>query len=267
MVKAKPLSNRQRKRAKKAAPKPARGGRTGAVQAVAAQAEPKGVAAREAVRDEALQRERERVGAAAACGEISRDEAETLLQTETVGGTEMVHVAGRGRHGELRGGTGLRMSGRDGLVMLHKSGALTNQLVRAGLAFRLIHQSVETALGSCLGRAGEGGAARDWSQLSIAVTPEGELKLMQSATDLHRAHVVARLNQIERAVFGLPDIEGRVWLPSPDGHELEALRRIAGEGQTLRDLAGASGHARERAKAALVRALTAVAGVLRITGQ
>ena len=262
MVKSKPLSNRQRKAQRKGAPKARRVG-NGAPHSMAVQAEPRGVAAREAVRDEVIRREEARLSASVACGELAGDEL-VMVRADQVGAADMIAVD---RRGDRIAGTGLRLSTRDGLVMLHKSGALTDALVKGGLAFRLIHQSVEAALGSCLGRVGEGRGARDWSQLSIALNAEGELKLMQSAADLHRAYVVARLNQIERAVFGLPDVTGHVWLPHPEGNELSALRRIAGEGQTLRDVAGSSGHAREVAKAALVRALTVVAGVLRITGQ
>lgn len=261
MAKPKPLSNRQRKAQRKTAPKSARGARSSVSASVAA--EPRGVVAREAVREEVIGREVNRLSAAVACGDLAAEDA-LGVKVDMVGGADMVAVD---RRGDRVAGAGLRLSSRDGLVMLHRSGTLTDALAKGGLAFRLIHQSVEAALGSCLGRVGEGRGARDWSQLAIAVNSEGELELMQSAADLHRAYVVARLNQIERAVFGLPDITGRVWLENPDGHELGVLRRIAGEGHTVREVAGASGHAREVAKAALVRALTVVAGVLRITGQ
>ncbi|HEX5264947.1 MAG TPA: hypothetical protein VFW13_15560 [Phenylobacterium sp.] len=265
MGKGQALSKRQRKAQRKATPKASR--HVKPVATPAALVEPRGIAAREAVKDDLMSREKGRVHALVAAGDLSAEEAAVELRTDIVAGSDMVHVAGHSRWAERRGGTGVRLQGRDGLAMLHKSGALTDQLVRAGLAYRLIHESVETALGSCLGRVGEGRGARDWSRLSIAATPEGELRLIQSAADLHRAYVVARLNQIERAVFGLADPDGKVWLTTPDGRELEALRRIAGEGQTLREVAGASGHAREATKAALARALGAVAGVLRITGQ
>jgi hypothetical protein len=52
-----------------------------------------------------------------------------------------------------------------------------------------------------------------------------------------------------------------------DGRELHALRMIAGEGHTVREVAGSSGFARAATTAALVRALEAIALTLRITGQ
>jgi hypothetical protein len=258
MVRSKPLSNRQRKAASKAVPKAARAARGGS-PSVTVRSEPKGVAAQVAVRDEVVGREMARLAAGG---------AEDLdMKVESVGGEDMVHVSGAGRHGERRGGAGLRLCSRDGLLMLHRSGALTDDQVKAGLAFRLCYELAETALGSCLGRVGEGRGGRDWSQLSVAVTAEGELALLTSATDLHRAYVIARLNQIERAVYGLADPEGRVWLAKPDGRELGALRQIAGEGLTVRNVAGGSGHARAATVAALGRALSAIASLLRITGQ
>lgn len=244
----------QRRRLSPAKPRGARG----APHTVAVHGEPRGVAAREAVRDEIVGREIARLAAAG--------EADVDLKVEPVTGEDMVHVSGSGRHGERRGGSGIRLQSRDGLLALHKSGALTEDQVKAGLAFRLCYELAETALGSCLGRVGEGRGARDWSQLSIAMNAEGELALLTSATDLHRAYVIARLNQIERAVYGLADLDGQVWLTDPDGRELSALRQIAGEGSTVNSIAGTSGHARAATKAALVRALKATAGVLRITG-
>ncbi len=158
-----------------------------------------------------------------------------------------------------------RVKTRDGLATLAESGGLTDIQVRAGLAYRLCYELVRDSLGSCLGRAGEGRGVRDWSQLSIAEDERGELKLMLSAAELHRAYVITRLNQLERAVFGLPDADGRVWLAEPKGDELGALRRIAGEGHTLNAIAGRGAQSRETTKAALVCALDVIARVLRIT--
>lgn len=265
MVKSKPLSNRQRKIAKKAKPKAARSIRAAAVRKAAVASTPKaGTAARVAVRDEAMDRERDRLDAAIAVGDLSREEADAEFGlVGHVGGADMIAIDERG---ERRAGSGMRLQSRDGLAALHKSGALTDIQVKAGLAYRLCYEIGEQALGSCLGRVGEGRGARDWSQLSIAKTAEGELSLIRSAADLQRAYAVARLNQMERAVFGLADIDGRVWVAQPDGHELGALRQVAGEGSTINSLCGSSGHARAVTKAALLRALDAIAGVLRITG-
>lgn len=260
---AKKLTTRQRARKaqRRAHPVPARSARA---PTPTVRAEPKGVAAREAVRDDVLARERGRLLAAVAAGDLLAGDIDGDVVLEQVTGAEMVAVD---RRGDRQARTGIRVKGRDGIAMLHKSKALTDELAKAAMAFRICYELGEQALGSCLGRVGEGRGARDWSQLSIGTTAEGELTLMQSAADLHRAYVIARLNQLERAVFGLPDVNGKVWLANPDGRELSALRHIAGEGKTVREVAGCSGHARAATVEALVRALMAVAGVLRITGQ
>lgn len=261
------LSNRQRKQARKAAPKAGRRVRSPAQGPSIAAAEPRGTAAREAVRDQVAERQVRQhldIVVALAIGNISAAEAKAEFEVEPYAGADMVrHV----RRGDREGGSGLRVRDLDGLVALHKSKALTDAQFEAGRAYRVCYQQVEKALGSCLGRVGEGRGTRDWSQLAIATDAEGELVLLTSAADLHRAYVTMRLNQIERAVFGLPDPRGVVWLANPDGRELAALRRIAGDGQSLRDVAGASGHAREATKNALSRALDATARLLRITGQ
>jgi hypothetical protein len=142
-----------------------------------------------------------------------------------------------------RGGF-IRASNRDGLASLHRSGSLTDGQAKAGLAFRLCYQASLSGLGSCLGKAGEG-------------TGGGRISgLASSAAELHRAYLLARLNQMERAV-GAALVDGR---------ELHALRLIGGDGKTVHELAGNSGHARDAYKAALVRALDAIATALRITG-
>lgn len=139
----------------------------------------------------------------------------------------------------------VRASNRDGLVSLHKSCTLTDDQAKAGFAFRLCYEASAKGLGSSLGNAGEGGGA---SRKIVG--------LARSATELHRAYLLARLNQMERAVAAV----------LVDGRELHALRLVAGEGKTVYELAGNSGHARDAYKAALVRALDAIARGLRITG-
>jgi len=142
-------------------------------------------------------------------------------------------------------GVPFRAGGRDGLVALHKSRTLTDAEAKAGLAFRMAYQAATQGLGSCLGRAGEGGGGTKLAGL------------VRSAAELQRAYLLVRLNQMERAV-------GEAMT---DGRELHALRMIAGEGHTVREVAGSSGFARAATTAALVRALEAIAVALRITGQ
>lgn len=250
----------QLKAKRRAFPVPPRHGRS-AGPMMATPAEPKGIAAQQAVRDEVLGRERGRLGALVAVGEISREDMAAELSIESHAGADMASVDHRG---ERQMTAGLRMRGRDGLAALHKSGALTDDQVTAGLAYRLCYELAEQSLGSCLGRVGEGRGARDWSQLSIAVTPQGEFELMRSAMDLHRTFVLTKLNQIERAVFGLADPDGRVWLANPTGRELSALRQVAGEGCSIREAVGAGGKASVAFRDALVRALDATARLLRI---
>lgn len=142
-------------------------------------------------------------------------------------------------------GVPFRAGGRDGLVALHKTKTLTDAEAKAGLAFRLAYQAATQGLGSCLGRAGEGGGSRTMAGLA------------RSAAELQRAYLLARLNQMERAVAAV----------LVDGREMHALRMIAGEGHTVREVAGSSGFARAATTAALVRALEAIASELRIAGQ
>lgn len=139
----------------------------------------------------------------------------------------------------------IRASNRDGVGLLYRTKTLSEAQTKAALAFRMAYVASKASLRSCLGKAGEGGGG-------------GKLGgLVRSAADLQRAYLMARLNQMERAV-------GEVMV---DGRELHALRMIAGEGQTVREVAGASGHARAATVAALVRSLDAIAKALRITGQ
>lgn len=217
MARSSPLSKRQRRAQRKTTPKAARVTPVFGV-VVKAAVEPRGQALREAVADRVEAVERCRLGGEA---------AKVLTSTE------------RGLEGYVRA------TSRDGLTALYHSTALTPVQVKAGLAFRMCYEAAGKGLGSGLGNAGEGGGSRKVAALG------------RSAAELHRAYVLARLNQMERAV-GAELVDGR---------ELHALRMIAGEGHTVREVAGSSGHARAATTAALARALDAIARALRITGQ
>ncbi|EDX81456.1 hypothetical protein BBAL3_2613 [Brevundimonas sp. BAL3] len=128
----------------------------------------------------------------------------------------------------------VRLKSRDGLVSLHTSGSLDDDEVRAGLAYRMCWEAASAGLKSSManGERVSGGARGD-------------------ALDIKRAYLMARLNQMERAVGAIMQ----------DGRELLALRLIAGEGRTLTSLAS-GGNAKVAQLAALRRALAAVASVL-----
>lgn len=133
----------------------------------------------------------------------------------------------------------LRLKTRDGLLSLLSSGSLSGELGQAGLAFRHCFEASQADLQSVLGNPNPGadrGERRHGDREPAA---------------LRRALILARLNQMERAVDAA----------SRDGRELLALRLIAGEGRTLSSLAS-GGNAKVAYLAALVRALEAVRAVI-----
>lgn len=132
-----------------------------------------------------------------------------------------------------------RRKSRDGLGSLAQSGAISAGEHRAGLAYRHCYEVQAAGLRSNLGNAQGGGG----------VTPVGFSLPGQAA--LHRAYVMARLTQMDRAVAGA----------MTDGREVAVLRLVAGEGRTLTSIA-AGGNAKVANLAALKRALAAVAKVL-----
>lgn len=254
MPRAKPLSNRQRDLQRKAKPKEGR--RLAAVRTAGPPAEPKGAAIASAVREQVKARIRNQVGVAVASGEMTEAEAKRALKVESCQVEGQVFYDPQRR--TVRQAAAIRAPGDDGIVALRSSGALTLRLERAALAYRLCYEASGRGLGSCLGSAGEGRRVRDWSELQIAIDKEdGKLVHACSAMELLQRYVMTRLDQLERAVRDA----------SVDGRELRALEEIAGMGRSVREVAGASGHARAATTQALVRALEAIAGVLRITGQ
>lgn len=143
----------------------------------------------------------------------------------------------------------------DGIGLLVDSGGLTALQAKAALAFRLSYEGCAPTLGSCLGRAGEGRGARAWGDNPFYVNDEGNVAIIKGAISLHRAHLMVQLNKMERAVAEI----------LVDGRELHVLRLVAGEGQTLRQVAGGGGRAAVAYRDALVRALDAIVSALRIT--
>lgn len=245
MPRVKSTSNRQRKLQTKAAPKAVRtdaaqskalASRMQVASGVVAQQEVRqGIEAQQALRTQvALDQD---VAAGLVVGRLGPVNLKAKVEAE--------HGVGLMRDRTLPG-VPFQAGGRDGIELLFKSKTLTANDVRTALAFRLAYHAASTGVGSCLGRAGEGGG--------------GSRKMAgfaRSAVELQRAYLLARLNQMERAV-------GEALL---DGRELHALRMIAGEGHTVREVAGSSGAQRAYVTAALVRALEAIATALRITGQ
>lgn len=137
----------------------------------------------------------------------------------------------------------LRLKTRDGLMSLHSSGSLNDGEVEAGLAYRLCVEHAGAGLRSALAQT-EGGGGRSHGGFG----PRDKAALM-------RAYLMARLNQMERAVDATAE----------DGRELLALRLIAGDGRTLTSIV-AAGNAKLAYLAALRRALAAVASVMPVKG-
>ncbi|WP_419254463.1 hypothetical protein ACN2C6_03275 [Caulobacter sp. ErkDOM-YI] len=134
----------------------------------------------------------------------------------------------------------LRLKTRDGLMSLHASGSLSDGEVEAGLAYRLCVEHAGAGLRSALATCEGGGRSHG------GFGPRDKAALM-------RAYLMARLDQMERAVNAA----------AQDGRELLALRLIAGDGRTLTSIT-AAGNAKLAYLAALRRALAAVASVLRV---
>lgn len=260
MARVKPLSNRKRKAQRKVAPKPVR---LILQERAPVATRPSGAALASENRDWLVTEERRRAMAAVAIDAQEGDgEAQALLQDDAEGcdaARDLIGVGFEVGYHQEDGiqGRPLRASSRDGLIALRKSGALTDVQTKAGLAFRLCYEGLSKGVGSGLGNAGEGRGARNWAELMVGVSEDGELGLVKGALNLHRQYLLVRLNQMERAASA----------HLVDGRELHALRTIAGEGYTVREVAGSSGHARSVTVLALGRALDAIAKVLRITGQ
>lgn len=212
---------------------------------VAAKVEPTGLAAVMAVQGSVEGQERERARAAVQVdvqeGMVVGDHGPVDIRPaiEAEFGVSVTHD-------RALPGVPFRANSRDGLLSLYRSTALAPHLLKAGLAYRLCYEAAGKGLGSGLGNAGEGGGG------SRKMTG-----LARSAAELHRAYLLIRLNQMERAV-------GDAMV---DGRELHALRTIAGEGKTVREVVGSNSRARKATTEALVRALDAIATALRIRGQ
>jgi len=134
-----------------------------------------------------------------------------------------------------------QITDRDGVAALVKAKALTDADARTALSYRYLFEHAAAGLRSQLGAVDEGGSKRAVAGLSA-----------RSAAQLHRAYVLARLDQVERAV--LADQE--------NGLELAVLRIVAGEGRALSSVTS-RGKSRGLYLDALRRALGSVAGALR----
>lgn len=137
----------------------------------------------------------------------------------------------------------VRLRSRDGLASLNDTGSLTDDELKAGLAYRHCYETAAGGLRSALGQTEGGGR-----NVPVGFAP-------RDAAALQRAYVMARLAQMERTVGA----------EMHDGRELTVLRMVAGEGRTLSSLA-AGGNAKVANLAALRRALAAVARVLPAKG-
>lgn len=131
----------------------------------------------------------------------------------------------------------LRISSRDGLATLFEARAISAHQYGAGRAYRVAYETAAKVRIANLNPSG----------VSAGKSPAG--LQARSAHELQRAYVLARLRQIELAVAGLGE------------RELTVLRKVAGEGMTIRELGG-GGNTREANQAALRRALEAAVQAL-----
>ena len=132
----------------------------------------------------------------------------------------------------------LRISSRDGLATLFEARTISAHQYGAGRAYRVAFEAASVV---------------KISQMNPdrVMTPRQASSAMglRSPAELQRAYVLARLRQIELAVSGL----GR--------RELDVLRKVAGEGLTIREIGG-GGRARQANTDALRRALETAVRVL-----
>ncbi len=234
------LSNRQKKLARKASQGQGRPASPSAprqiLTAVAETEEPVGALAL------ATAAERHAVRAAI-------QQAEDMAEREGRALTPAERRTIRAEHGvdiatDARNRGQIRMKGRDGLVSLNNSGGtngITDAMLQAGLAYRQCYEATASSLRSGLANPEGGGRA-----ISAGFQLPGKAAL-------HRAYVMARLAQMDRAVAAV----------TVDGREVQVLRLIAGEGHTLTSL-GAGGNVKAANLKALRTALVAVARVLPI---
>lgn len=113
----------------------------------------------------------------------------------------------------------VQVAGRDGVATLAKAKSLTDGEARTAIAYRYLFEYASAGLRSQLGAIEEGGSKR----------PAGGIT-GRSAMQLHRAYVLARLDQVERAVLA----------NQVNGLELAVLRHVAGHGLALSTVASGS---------------------------
>lgn len=204
-------------------------------------------AEREPVRDEIAEAEQAERNAANAA--VRSAEAEAEAQGKALTTTECGAIRsdyGVQRMSDPAAPAAYRLKSRDGMTTMAEAGSLSSAELKGGLAYRLCWEAQAAGLKSALANAGSigGGAA-----LPVGFGPRDKAAL-------HRAYLMARLGQMERAL-------------TP--RQLIVVRAVAGEGQSIRSLGG-GGKARATNAELLKAGLSAISallneGGLRIGGQ
>jgi hypothetical protein len=113
----------------------------------------------------------------------------------------------------------VQVVGRDGVATLARTKSLTDGEARTAIAYRYLFEHASAGLRSQLGAIEEGGSKRPAAGITA-----------RSAMQLHGAYVLARLDQVERAVLA----------DQVNGLELAVLRLVAGHGVALSTVATGS---------------------------
>jgi hypothetical protein len=139
------------------------------------------------------------------------------------------------------GSSVLRISTHDGLATLYEAGSITTMQWKAGRRYRALYEASAAGLKIASMEASGGG-----HRISTGFNP------LRTPRELQRASVLGRLAGIERAICPL--------LAEPN-RPLIVLRRIAGDGHTLRALSP-GGNAKKANLRALIVALNVAARVI-----
>lgn len=174
----------------------------------------------------------------AAKGAVRQAEAEAFAQGEPLTTAERRDI--RSEYGVERmrdpsAPAAYRLKSRDGMTTMAEAGSLATAELKAGLAYRLCWEAQAAGLKSALANAGSigGGAA-----LPVGFGPRDKAAL-------HRAYLMARLGQMERALTSA---------------QLIVVRAVAGEGRSIRSLGG-GGKARAANADRLKAGLAAIAAL------
>lgn len=167
-----------------------------------------------------------------------------VVETATMAeqrGEQLGKVAAADLEGRVEGGEvykPTRILSRDGLAALFETGRLSTSQYAALRTYRVAFEMAAAGL-----------RVANLNPSGVSASRQASGLPARSAAELQKAYVLARLRQIELAVAGL------------GARELRVLRKIAGEGQTIRSLGG-GGKSREANTKALVRAAEAARDVL-----